>query len=270
MKTILVGDCKPEALLHLTDPDAPSEDAFERAVITAMSCMYSNCHCFPFRGTFRHERRNFQPDLALVARDWSHWFILEVELISHSLEYHVLPQVRAFRYGDPKSDCVKPLAAALGIQAPQARTLLHVVPRSVVVVANKNDPLWRTSLHAHQIQFMTVSVFEAANGKHAIAVDGSLVVTKEHLAFGAYSRTDGSVRVPLATSIPLGQVQIEDPSGASSTWTVTAGQDVKWLAKDIGTPTFVHGETLQIIRTFDGRLMMRRLEAPTKQVATHP
>ena len=48
-----------------------------------------------------------KPDLALVANDLSHWFVVEVELLSHSLDGHVLPQMRCLKYGEPQLGCVE-------------------------------------------------------------------------------------------------------------------------------------------------------------------
>ena len=40
-----------------------------------------------------------RPDLALVDRNYEMWAVVEVELEKHSLEHHVVPQVRTFVTG---------------------------------------------------------------------------------------------------------------------------------------------------------------------------
>src|SRR5712691_2053095 len=110
MKIILIGDCAPDRIYRMSDPYAPYENEFELAVAKILSCIYSTYHCVMFSGGFLYGDRLYRPDLALVSKDLSHWFVLEVELVSHSLERHVLPQALAFRYGDPQQDCVTLLA----------------------------------------------------------------------------------------------------------------------------------------------------------------
>src|SRR5262245_59330266 len=108
----------------MADPDAPTEAEFEYRVVKALACLYQKYSCIVFGGTFYFEQRRYRPDLALVAKDFSHWFVIEVELVTHSLEGHVLPQVRAFRYGEPLGDCISVLSREPGIGASQAETLL--------------------------------------------------------------------------------------------------------------------------------------------------
>ena len=40
-----------------------------------------------------------RPDLALVDKNYTMWVVVEVELEKHSLEHHVVPQIRAFATG---------------------------------------------------------------------------------------------------------------------------------------------------------------------------
>jgi hypothetical protein len=114
MRTILVGDCAADRLYQLSDPDALTEPEFEYAVARALTCIYQNFRCIVFGGSFHYLDRTHKPDLALVAKDFSHWFIIEVELISHSLDLHVLPQIRTFSYGVPAADCISILSKQLG------------------------------------------------------------------------------------------------------------------------------------------------------------
>ena len=258
MRTILVDECATDRLYRLTDPDAPNEPQFEFSVVRALSCVYSDFRCIVFGGGFRYDDRVYKPDLALVANDFSHWFIIEVELVSHSLESHVLPQVKAFRYGSPEPDCTAILARELGVEIDRARTLLDHVPRSVAVVANKRDSRWDIALGAHNVQLLAVSSFRSIAGVDAVEVDGVLEVLEENLGFGLYSATDKSLRFSKLVKLPLGQIQINDPAGAVAPWTVSRDDHFSWVTKDTGTPDIPHGSYVQIVRAVGGRLSLRR------------
>ena len=93
MRKMMVAPCQPDMIFTLSDPDAPSESEFEPITIRAFGCLYPQYQCVVFGGRFLYEDENRKPDLAMIARNNSHWFIVEVELLSHSLERHVLPQV---------------------------------------------------------------------------------------------------------------------------------------------------------------------------------
>lgn len=258
MRRIVVGDCHQERLLKLLDPDAPSEAEFENKVAKTLACVFPEYWCIVFSGGFRLDTQVYRPDLALVARNYSHWFVVEVELVSHSFDRHVLPQVRAFQYGVPLSDAAAQLAKELSISRSHAATLISHVPRNVAVVANQRRASWETSLRAHTIQLLTVSAFRSPSGTEALELDGDLEAPLESLGFGTYLATDRSLRFPSTVRLPTGAVQIHDPSGAPSLWTVVRDADAAWITKDVGLPSIPHGALVQLLRTIDGKITIRR------------
>lgn len=257
---MLFGECVAENLFQLWDPDASPETEFEMVVVRALSCIYPNYHCFVFTGSFRYDDRLYKPDLALVAKDFSHWFVIEVELTSHSFEKHVLPQVRAFQYGDFQPDCVSILSRELGVDDQRAATLLHFVPRSVAVIANKWNQDWALGLRALTIQFLAISLFRSSTGSEALEVDGSLEVVSAHLGFGTYSAVDRALVFPADIAVPEGEVQINDPEGGLGTWDVKRASSLVWFTKSVGLPDLVDKSQVQLVRTVSGGLSMRRPE----------
>jgi hypothetical protein len=261
MKTLLVGECRDDHLFSLADPGEPTETQLEGLTVRALSCMYPHYHCFVFTGSFMHEGRIQQPDLALVARDFSHWFVIEVELVSHSLMGHVLPQVVTIRSGEPQSDCTTILARELSISPSQAQTLLSLVPRSVAVVANRKLTEWQVALGAVGIQLCGVNVFVSPTGEEAIEFDGALEMQHESIGFGQFSQTDQSVRLSHLVSLPDGPVQIADSDGVASEWTVRRDMLNAWVTKVRGAASLSHGSSVQLLRTYTGRITLRELTA---------
>lgn len=255
MKAFLVGEDIGQRY-ELVDPDAMSETEFEFAVAKVLSKMFTDYRCVVFTGTFRLDEEGHRPDLALVAKDFSHWFVIEVELTSHSFYGHVLPQVRAFRYGTPQPDCATILARELEIGIGRAVTLVQTVPYVVAVVANKREHSWESPLDALGVQFLNVGVY-SLGAERAYGVDGALYVLKENLGFGTYSAVDRSLRLPRATRLPVGKVQVEDPAGATAIWEVALTSDAVWVTKEYGAPDIPNGVLVQVLRTVDGRISLR-------------
>jgi hypothetical protein len=258
MTTILVGDCASNNLFEIWDADGAREVEFELIVAKAMICIYPGYHCFPFGGTFKLEDNVSRPDIALVAKDLSHWFVVEVELISHSLDGHVLPQVRTFRYGEPQRDCISVLSRELSMDRRQIETFLLTVPRSVVVIANKRHRDWELALRALEVQLLTVTAFNSPAGLQAVEVDGRLIAQQEHLGFGLYVATDRSIRLHTGVHLPDGEIMVDEFTGAGSIWTVTRDMSFAWVTKNQGTPDLVNGAYVQIIRVFGGRFSIKR------------
>jgi hypothetical protein len=258
MRTFVVGECLDENRFDLWDPDASTETEFEMVVARALSCVYPSYVCVMFSGRFRYDDRFYCPDMALIAKDFSHWFVIEVELVTHSFENHVLPQVRAFQYGESQPDCVSSLVKTNLMNARQAETFVAVVPRTVAVIANKWNPEWYVGLSALQIQLMAISVFRSSSGKEAVEVSGRLETFAAHLGFGKYAAVDRSLVFPIDLSLPDGQVQINDPAGSIATWTIKRDGQFAWLVKGTGTPDLPDESLIQLIRTVDGGLSLRR------------
>lgn len=258
MKTLLVGECSADGTYRLSDPDALSETEFEHTVVRALACAYPDYSCVLFGGTFEHEDSGARrPDLALVARDFSHWFIMEIELTSHSLENHVLPQIRAFVYGEPQQDCSSVLADRLSISKSRAETLVRLVPRSVAVVANRRDEMWFQALRGLNAQMVVVSVFKTGGGGGAVEIDGELRAVQRSLGFGIYSAVDRSVRFPASVRLPRGELEFVDERGTAATWLVSEGSGLLWATKRIGVPDLPDGAYAQVVGTFDGRILLR-------------
>lgn len=258
MRTLLTGECRPENIFQLVDPSAFYEIEFEAEVVKALTCLMPDYHCGVFAGEFLYDGDRRSADLALIHRTMSHWFVVEVELASHSFEHHVMPQVRCFRYGEPAHACISSLCRGFpGLSRDDAQRLLDYIPRGVAVVSNVYDHNWHPTLRTLDVHFLTVSVFKDHTGKTAHEVRGRLAVLKENLGFGEFSRRDNSLRLPKSCGLPLGLLQIEDHNGAPSLWTARADGTSIWLTKNEGMSLFKHGAHIQVIRTVDGRIMLR-------------
>jgi hypothetical protein len=258
MRTFVVGECLAENKFDLWDPDASGETEFEKVVARALSCVYPRYVCAMFSGSFRYNDRTYHPDLALIARDFSHWFVIEVELVTHNFQSHVLPQVRSFQYGEAQSDCVNSLVKTELMNAAQAKTFMAVVPRTVAVIANKWNSDWFVALSALQIQLAAISIFRSSTGKEAVEVTGRLEAFSAHLGFGRYAAVDRALVFPKDLGLPDGEVQINDPGGSIATWTISRDRQYAWLVKAVGTPDLPDDYTFQLVRTVDGGLTLRR------------
>lgn len=258
MKKLLTGECHPDNIFQLVDPTQFLEGDFEAEVVKALTCLMPEYMCGVFAGAFVLEGERRMADLALIHKDLSHWFVVEVELAGHSLEHHVLPQVRCFRYGDPEDTCVTSLVRAFNVLTrEQAESLLKYIPRYVAVVGNLPDSTWTSKLSAVDVQCLTVSVYKDRNGRSAHEVEGGLSVRVASLGFAHFSAIDNCLRIPMGCGLPVGNIQIVDQFGNLADWTVRAESGVLWIRKDRGPALIEHGSYVQIIRSFDGRISIR-------------
>ncbi|WP_157622853.1 hypothetical protein [Solimonas soli] len=258
MKTFIAGACHPDSIFQAVDSSEFLEINFEAEVVKALCCIFRDYHCGVFKGSFRLDGDCRSADLALIHKTLSHWFVVEVELASHSLEGHVLPQVRCFRFGDAEPACVTSLCTAFpGLTRDEAERILLYVPRYVAVAVDRFVPEWKAAFKGLDVHLLTVQVFQGTDGKIAHHVDGRLEVAKESLGFGTYSAIDKSLVMPRNCGLPLGQIQIQDPFGTVALWTVRESGAAVWITKNIGDPALPHGDFVQVIRTIEGRITLR-------------
>ncbi len=258
MKKLMSGACHQDDIFHLVDPTQFVEGEFEVEVVKALTCLQPDYLCGIFAGAFILEGERRVADLALIHKSLSHWFVVEVELAGHSLEQHVLPQVRCFRYGEPQSSCVASLVRGFkGLEEECAEKLLLYVPRYVAVVGNLPDPVWTSTLSALEVQHLTVSVYRDRNNRSAHEVEGKLTARAESLGFARYSAIDNCLRIPKGCGLPIGGIQIVDQFGNLGNWTVRDNVGTLWVCKDRGPALIPHDSFVQIIRSFDGRISIR-------------
>jgi len=262
MRTLVLPQGATWDRFDLSDPDAPTETEFEATAAQALGRAYVGYRCVVFSGAFEYEGAIRRPDLALVARDYSHWFVVEVELLSHSLEGHVLPQVRALRFGEPQEDCATVLARELTLHTSQAQTLVRAVPRSTIVVANGQSRDWQVALRALDVGYLSVSAFMSADGREAFEISGALAPVTESIGFGVFVSADGALRMARSVRLPDGAVQIEAEHGSVGLWTVRRDARFAWISKDQGQPTLPNDARVQLLRTASGRILLRRTDDP--------
>ena len=258
MKLFVAGDGASENIYTQVDPTTFSEVQFEAEVHKAFNCLMPNYWCRVFSGAFMHEEECRRADLVMVRRDFAHWYVVEVEIAGHSLDGHVLPQLRCFRFGEPAPSCLASLMSAFPeFEGHQAKALLEHVPRSTLAVTNLHDPTWKTALRALDTDMLTVSVYRDARGQTAYELEGKLSVRRESLGFARFSAMHDSIRMAKAIRLPAGLLQIEDQFGNIGEWTVTEDSDSLWLTKNRGPALLPHDALVQILRSIDGRIQLR-------------
>lgn len=258
MRKLLTGE-QHANVYDLVDPTTFSETAFEVEVLRGISQLMPEYICGVFAGAFMLENERRVADLALIHKTLSHWFVVEVELASHSLHGHVLPQVRCFRYGDPESSCTSSLLQMLenSITRDQANSLITQIPRYVAVISNLSDPEWKIALNAIDVQYLTITTYRDASGQTASEVEGSLFVRAQSLGFAQFSATDNCLRIPRGCDLPTGNLNIVDQFGNPSEWTAREQSGILWIHKDHGPALIAHNSYVQIIRDFSGRISIR-------------
>lgn len=256
MNTIIT-DFPPLTAYELCDSSGVKEIEFQELVIRLLSRLYPESLVFPFHPNVRFEDAGWTPDLAIVDRQHRFWFIVEVEVSTHHLEKHVLPQVTAFSEGVYGEDSAKQLSDAVGISREKARTLSLMIPRDVVVVSNRPDEHWVKKLASVGAQMMSIETYRnVTTGQAAHKIDGELIPSQSCLGFGRVRAEDSVIVTQVGYFWNEGPFQITGPEGIA-TWECSILNGRAWLMKTKGLIEFHDHAIVQFLLRNDGSIAIR-------------
>jgi hypothetical protein len=172
------------------------EADFERQVWAQRAGLFPGWHIVEFKGTVtaRDVDGAKKPDLALIHSEYRNWWVVEVELASHDLHNHVLPQVEVFVLGSYTAQHASQIADGLsGADAARVRSLVTSVQPRVLVISNDDVEGWRTALEERGAEYCVVQPHRDRRGRYAFAVAGYLP-TAESTFLSSGSRAEWAPR----------------------------------------------------------------------------
>lgn len=154
-------------------PSALSESEFESLLVSNANIIRMDTTLVPFKKTVHSAETSARADLAMIANDYRHWMVVEVEMLRHDLYRHVLPQVRTLREGFYDQDHAAYLAARNPhLDVVKLGEMLRGSPPDVLVIVNKFDEEWRRELARYGAHVMVFEIFRAQSNRHIFVIDG--------------------------------------------------------------------------------------------------
>jgi len=150
------------------------EESFERIFYTHASSIFPDFYCLDFKIKVSSHAGATIPDFALIAKDYSSWAIGEVELVSHNLTEHVIPQIEKFILGlyDDAAIVSKLSHKHPHLDANKVRDLLRSQQPEVFVVANEYLVEWKLPLARRGVKYLSVEVYSSPHSERIIHVCG--------------------------------------------------------------------------------------------------
>lgn len=154
-------------------PNALSETEFESLLISNAKIIRSGSVIVPFKKTVYAGESSARADLAMIAEDYRHWVVVEIEMSRHDLYAHVLPQVRTLREGSYTQHHVSYLLSKNPAFDPDKLSdMLRGDPPGLLVLVNKSDDEWRRELRRYGAHMMAFEIFRSPSNRHIFVIDG--------------------------------------------------------------------------------------------------
>lgn len=156
--------------------DATFEVEFEALIVQNAGLLRPDAIILPFKETiFADDLAPRRADLVLIDTSYRFWWVIEVELVGHSLENHVLPQVRTFvegRYGEPHISAL--LKAEPLLDSDRLRAMVRSNHPEIVVISNRHDIRWEAALKNEGVSFCVINIFRSDTNRDIFIVGEGL------------------------------------------------------------------------------------------------
>lgn len=149
------------------------ETELEQIIMDQAPYLYPDYRVVPFKQIVYSDTESHVPDFALIDQEYREWWVVEVEMGSHSLNGHVLPQVRTFSeaaYGVREAQYLCSKLPSLDEQA--VLGMMKGRQPRVLVLVNTYNPDWVKALAPYEAAVGVFEVFRSDRNQHAFMVNG--------------------------------------------------------------------------------------------------
>lgn len=260
MARLVVGN----QVFHEVDLGCFHEHEVEAALKARAHLLYPGFQFVAFTATVEDGHNARQPDFLLIEQEYRSWWVGEVEMINHSLYDHVLPQVQVFRDGVYEGRHAA-AAASKSTWVDESRLGLLIASErpGVLVIANRFDAQWQTTLRAEGVELGVFEMFRREDLTEFIFRANGFApeAPGERLTLLEVDRSiERLVRLGTPSALPASATKIQiDVNGAMTDWTISVHGDKGWLRAE-GGHRLERDAKYELIRGLDGRLRMEKAE----------
>jgi hypothetical protein len=150
------------------------EEEFEKIFFTNAKNIFPDFFCLDFKIKIASKKGNTIPDFVLIAKDYSRWAIGEVELVSHNLNDHVLPQMDKFYLGewDDHQIVSKLCEKYPSLDKLKIKELVEKTEPQIFLIANEYLDEWSLPLTKRNIKYLSIEVYTSNHSERIIHICG--------------------------------------------------------------------------------------------------
>jgi hypothetical protein len=242
-------------------PTSVYESVFEGIVKAHALSLWPRFHAVRFKAAVYAENTAAKPDFALVEHGYREWWVVEVEMEHHSLDGHVLPQIRTLAeasYG--KDEATKLCESCPDLDVGKVTDMMKGRQPRVLVVVNKPRPEWIKPLAKHDASLAVFEVFRSDRNEYLFRVNGEHPIGPSEVV--SLCRFDSLITRWLVVDSPAGlgvspqgKVQIIYHDHLTE-WQRIDVSDKVWLLS-LGPNPLSEDYDYEILRRGDGQFMFR-------------
>lgn len=149
------------------------ESEFEKLFLQEAQQIFPDYFAVPFKLTVESQYGNGKPDLAIIERNYRHWFVIEVEKSNHSFESHVLPQVSIFSTAEYTDEAANALASENDkLDICKLKAMVKGKQPKVLIIVDAMKEEWIKSLSRWEARLSVFQVFRSEKNRHVFRLNG--------------------------------------------------------------------------------------------------
>jgi len=149
------------------------ESQFEEIVRAQAALLFPEYITVPFKITVQSESGTAKADLALIDKDYLGWWVVEVEMSRHSLNKHVLPQVKILAealYDESVAEYFAEKQPLLML--PKLKAMMKGIQPRILVVLDLPKLDWAHKLEKHNAILALFQIFRSVKNEMLYRING--------------------------------------------------------------------------------------------------
>lgn len=149
------------------------ENEFERIFQANVPSLYPGCIAVPFKRTVSSDESSARADLALIQTNYLGWWVVEVERSVHSLNTHVLPQVRTLAgaaYG--RNEAAYLCSKERSLSEDRLFDMIRGEQPKVLVLVDRPCESWKSPLREIGALLAIFQIFRSERGRYVFRING--------------------------------------------------------------------------------------------------
>jgi hypothetical protein len=159
-------------------PGTYLEDDLEKTIISKADEVFPEYYMLPFKQTIHFEGESSDPDLCLIKKDYSIWYVIEVELAKKPFKGHTEKQIRVFSQGRYNARAISKYLVGKkpSLDSTKLEQLIRADPPKVLVMVNEY-PKWADEVLTYpRTGIMVFGLYDHPHGVEAYRLDGQYPV----------------------------------------------------------------------------------------------
>lgn len=148
------------------------EYEYEDAILKESKRLFPNLRIAKFKYDLTNGFETRKPDLIYINDSFTSWGIIEVELSHHSMEDHILPQIKILSMATFPSSKIPNLANQLGVNSKNLESLIKFEPAVNYIIIDKYVDNLKREASKYNFKVCIVEIFESFGGEIAYRING--------------------------------------------------------------------------------------------------